>query len=459
MSHNVYIKRTKIKAPVETVFSWHERDGAISRLTPPWAPLRMTARTGEGVQKGVKVAFRLNIFKIPMIWEAQHIDYQKNKLFKDIQIKGPFSKWEHTHTFIPDGTGASIMEDRVEFKLPFGFLSQPFYRFAKKDFERMFSYRHRVLKYDLEHHVDATKKKRILISGASGTIGSILVPFLRTCGHDVIRLVRKEGKLLNDELFWDPYNGVLDLDKAGPIDAVINLNGVDISRGRWTKKQKKRIIDSRIMTTQVLVKKMSELEHKPSVFISSSAIGFYGEGEDRILSETTDRGKCFISRVCRQWEEASMDAETHGIRTIQLRIGVVLTPAGGALKRMELPFKLGCGVKLSHGRQYMSWISMDDVLSGVLYLLNNSDIKGPVNLVAPNPVTNSEFSKTLARVFSKKVIFTLPKFVALGLWGQMGKETLLTSARVAPEKLLDNGFLFQHETLFPALKDMLGRQD
>ncbi len=457
MSHNVYIKRTKINAPVETLFAWHAGKGAILRLTPPWAPLKMISRSGRGIQKGVKVAFRLSLFKIPMIWEAEHIEYQENKVFKDRQIKGPFAKWEHTHRFIADGKENSIMEDKVEFKLPFGFLSRPFYGFAKKEFKRMFNYRHRVLKYDLEHHVDKTPKKRILISGASGTIGSILAPFLRTCGHEVIRLVRKEETLLEDELFWDPYNGILDLEKAGPFDAVINLNGVDISRGRWTQSQKKRIIDSRIIPTRLLVKKMADLDPKPDVFISSSAIGFYGEGKNKTLNETDDMGDCFISRVCRQWEHASMDAQKLGIRTIQLRIGVVLTPAGGALKRMELPFKTGCGVKLSHGRQYMSWISMDDVLSGILYILSDHKIQGPVNLTAPNPVTNKEFSKTLARVFSKKVFFTLPKFVALALWGELGKETLLISARVKPGKLLKNGFLFQHETLLSALKDMLGR--
>ncbi|MCD4741439.1 MAG: TIGR01777 family oxidoreductase, partial [Desulfobacteraceae bacterium] len=191
--------------------------------------------------------------------------------------------------------------------------------------------------------------------------------------------------------------------------------------------------------------------------ISASAVGFYGEGEDKILNETSTVGDCFISKVCKQWEEASVDAQKTGIRTIQLRIGMVLTPAGGALARMELPFKSGCGVKLSHGRQYMSWISMDDVLSGILHILSNDRIQGAVNLTAPNSVTNKEFSKTLARVFSKKVFFTLPKFLALLLWGEMGKETLLTSARVTPEKLLDTGFSFQHPELFNALKDMLGR--
>jgi len=457
MTYNVYIKRTKINVPVETLFSWHEQNGAISRLTPPWAPMKMISRKGIGIQKGVKVTFKLCIFKIPMIWEAEHIDYRKNEEFKDRQKKGPFSKWEHTHRFISHGKSRSIMEDQVEFKLPFGIFSRPFYGFAKKEFERMFSYRHRVLKRDLENHVGKSKKMRILISGASGTIGNALVPFLRTCGHEVIRLVRKEEELSDDELFWDPYKNILDLESAGPIDAVINLNGVDISRGRWTQTQKKQIIESRIIPTRVLVEKMSELDTKPLVFISSSAIGFYGERKDQTLKETDGKGESFISSVCKKWEDATIEAQKAGIRTIQLRIGIVLTPFGGALERMEFPFKAGCGVRLSHGRQYMSWISMEDVLSGILHILNNNKIKGPVNLTGPNPVRNKEFAKTLAMVFSKKVFFVLPEFIARALWGEMGKETLLTSARVKPFKLLNNGFSFQHESLFSALKDMLGR--
>ena len=457
MNHHIYVKRTKINAPVELLFSWHERDGAISRLTPPWAPLKLTGRRGRGIEKGVKVSFRLSIFKIPMVWQAEHVEYEKNKMFKDRQVKGPFSLWEHTHRFIPDGKECSIMEDKIEFKLPFGWLSRPFYGFAKREFDRMFAYRHRVLKYDLEHHVEKTCSKRIFVTGASGTIGSMLVPFLRTCGHEVIRLVRKKRELLPDERFWDPYNGVLDLESEGPIDAIINLNGVDISRGRWTDSRKKQIMDSRTIPTRLLVEKMKSLDPKPAVFISSSAVGFYGERKDEVLSEAEGMGDCFISRVCKQWEAASLDAQNAGIRTVQLRIGVVLTPAGGALARMELPFKAGCGVRLSHGRQYMSWISMDDALSGILALLNNETIQGPVNLVAPHPVTNTVFSKTLARVFSKPVFFVLPRFVALLLWGQMGKETLLTSARVSPGALLENGFSFQHESLFSALKDVLGR--
>lgn len=457
MDYYNYSKKTKIEASVEKAFAWHAREGAISRLTPPWAPLKMISRTGEGINKGVRIKFRLKLFKIPMTWEAEHIEYQKNKFFKDHQLQGPFAKWEHAHIFRSDSDDSFTMEDNVEFKLPFGILSRPFYRYAKKEFGRMFSYRHRVLKYDLENHAFETKKKRILISGASGTIGSALVPFLQTLGHNVIRLVRKKENLLQDELFWDPYKGVLNIEQAGQIDAVINLNGVDISQGKWTDKQKRKIIDSRVIPTKLLVKKIKNLEHKPKVFISSSAIGFYGDRGETILKEKASHGKSFISKVCKKWEDASEKALDAGIRTVQLRTGVVLTPAGGALARMHLPFKTGCGAVLSDGRQYMSWISMDDAISAIVHILNNNNINGAVNLTSPNPVTNKEFSKTLANAFLKKVFLKIPKFTAFLLWGEMGQETLLASARVTPDKLLESGFSFQHEMLLPALKEMLGR--
>lgn len=459
MKHDIFIKRTRISAPVDKVFAWHAREGAIHRLTPPWAPLKMISRNGPGIDKGVKVVFEIKAGPFPMIWEAEHIDYQENRLFKDIQLKGPFAKWEHTHRFEPDGDG-TIMEDHIEFRLPAGLLSRPFYGYAGKQFDRMFAYRHRVLKRDLERQVsDAYTKKRILISGASGTIGSALVPFLRTCGHEVMRLVRKKGTLDWDEIFWDPHRGVLDLENAGPFDVVINLNGVDISRGRWTNKQKRRIIHSRTNPTRLLVEKMSELPVKPDVFLSSSAIGYYGDAQDRILTEEDTDGACFISKVCRRWENQSQTAQKSGIRTVQLRIGIVLTPAGGALARMALPFKLGCGVRLSHGRQYMSWISMDDILSAIHFIMKTPEIKGPVNLTGPDPVTNRAFSAALAGVFNRGVHFVMPKSIAKALWGQMGKETLLASARVLPDKLTRHGFEFEHSDLTKALKDILGIPD
>lgn len=443
---------------MEKVFSWHERQGAISRLTPPWAPLKLISREGDGVKKGVRVTFRIRLFNISLPWVAEHIDYTENKEFIDKQVKGPFSFWRHTHRFIPAGDHDTVMEDRVEFNLPLGILSLPFYGYAKKEFERMFRYRHRVLKQDLESSLANSPRKRILISGSSGAIGSALIPFLQTSGHEVIRLVRHNDGLKKGEIFWDPYKEILDLDGAGPIDAVINLNGLDISRGRWTKNQKRAIIDSRVIPTRFLVKKMKSLKKKPEVYISSSAIGYYGEGKDQILTESSPLGRCFISHVCRQWEDASKAAKDAGIRTVQLRIGVVLTPAGGALARMLLPFRTGLGVTLSHGSQYMSWISMDDTLSGILHIIQHNTLRGAVNLTAPNPVTNREFSKTLARIFSKRVFIRFPQFLVRLLWGKMGEETLLTSARVKPEKLLNSGYVFRHETILRALCHVTGKE-
>ncbi len=459
MSNNIFIKKIRIRTSVEKLFTWHEGKGAVLRLTPPWIPLKIIARSGEGIQEGAKIRFKIKFFKIPMVWESEHINYQKNKFFKDMQTKGPFPLWVHSHMFRQDGTHHSIMEDKIEFKLPFQTLTRPFYKFVIKEFERMFAYRHRILKYDLENNANRNgEKKRILISGSGGTIGSALIPFLQTLGHDIIRLVRKKGKLVNDELFWDPYRGILDLEKAGKLDAVINLNGVNITDKRWTEKQKQSIFDSRVISTRLLAQKTACLDHVPDVFLSASAIGFYGEGGDTILTENNHAGDYFISKVCRQWENASIEAfKKTNIRCVQLRTGVALTPAGGALAKMMLLFRLGLGAQFSHGRQYMSWISIEDVLAGILYILNHDKITGPVNLTSPCPVTNKEFSKTLATVFSKKILFAVPEFAAKVLWGKMGKETFLASVRVMPEKLLNNGFNFQHKNLLPALIDLLGR--
>jgi len=453
----VFTKKSTIDAPVEKVFAWHAQNGAIQRLTPPWAPLALKWRQGNGIAKGVRVGFDMRVFGIPMDWEAEHIDYQENRLFKDHQTKGPFAKWEHTHLFSADGPDRSIMEDQVAWQLPMGFLSRPFQGHVHRELGRIFDYRHRVLAHDLTHYAGKVKRQRILVSGASGTIGSALVPFLRTCGHEVIRLVRHTGDLAADELFWDPSSGILDMKAAGPLDAVISLNGVDISRGKWTKNQKQKILDSRIKPTRLLVEKMAAMERRPSVFISSSAIGYYGEGQDSVLTEASPMGDSFISRVCQRWEQASEPAADAGIRTAQLRIGVVLTPAGGALARMIPAFMTGCGARLGSGHQYMSWISMDDTLGSILHILENSDLQGRVNLTAPQAVTNRAFTKTLGQVVSRPAFFVIPGWAATLLWGDMGRETLMTSARVKPQKLLDTGFVFQHETLSPALRHLLGR--
>ncbi|WP_321493010.1 TIGR01777 family oxidoreductase [uncultured Desulfobacter sp.] len=457
MTKKVFTRKTKIHAPVSDVFAWHAQDGAIDRLTPPWAPLSLVERKGRGIDKGVEVTFKIKISGIPMTWKARHLDYKENDMFRDCQVKGPFAQWEHSHLFHKESKDLTVMEDQVRFRLPLGIFSLPFYGYAKRQLERIFFYRHQVLKYDMENRVGKVQKQRILISGASGTIGTTLVPFLKTCGHEVIRLVRDPHDRSEDVLYWDPYKNILDMDAAGPVDAVINLNGVDISRGRWDRHQRTRILNSRVISTRILVEKMKLMAHPPSTFISASAIGFYGDGGQGILTEDSSPKDCFISRVCREWEDASLGAVKAGIRTVQLRIGVVLTPAGGALGRMYLPFLMGLGTRLDHGGQYMSWIGMEDVLGGILHILENTKIQGPVNLTAPEPVTNKKFTSTLARVLGRPAPFVLPGKLVSALWGDMGKETLLASARVVPEKLIKSGYRFVHPRLEAALGHMLGR--
>ncbi|HKK90967.1 MAG TPA: TIGR01777 family oxidoreductase, partial [Desulfobacteraceae bacterium] len=232
----------------------------------------------------------------------------------------------------------------------------------------------------------------------------------------------------------------------------------DISRGKWTTRRKKEIFDSRVIPTRLLAEKTAGLDKKPELFISSSAIGFYGSRGSDCLTESDAWGSLFISRVCNEWEQEVTPSEKAGIRCVTLRTGVVLTPAGGALARMVLPFRAGCGPVIDQGRQYMSWISMDDTLSAILHIIADDTIKGPVNLTAPTPVTNKEFSRKLACVFATKARFSFPAAMVKRVWGQMGEETLLASARVKPEKLLATGFRFQHPSLFPALQDLLGRQ-
>lgn len=457
MTKKEFVRKTTIHAPVSALFAWHAKDGAINRLTPPWAPLSLVSRKGRGIDKGVEITFKIQIFGIPMTWQARHIDYKENKMFRDCQVKGPFADWEHSHLFHEKSADLTVMEDRIRFRLPFGLFSLPFYGYAQKQLERIFFYRHQVLRYDMENRVGQRQPQRILISGGSGAIGKVLISFLKTCGHEVIRLVRNPNDRSEDARFWDPYKNILDMDAVGPVDTVINLNGEDISKGRWTQRQRANIIDSRVIPTRVLVEKMRQMSRPPSTFLSASAIGFYGDGGSNLLTEESGAKDCFISRVCRMWEDASLGARQAGVRTVQLRIGVVLTPAGGALERMYLPFLMGLGTQLAHGGQHMSWIGIEDVLGSILHILENKGISGPVNLTAPEPVTNGEFTRTLAQVLGRPAPFVMPEALMLALWGDMAKETLLASARVMPEKLIESGYRFVHPRLEMALGHVLGR--
>ena len=293
---------------------------------------------------------------------------------------------------------------------------------------------------------------KVLVSGSSGLVGSALVPVLAASDHQVTRLVRS-GSSSEGLLVWDPTKPLAPESVSG-FDAVVHLAGESIV-GRWTEEKKRRIVDSRVLPTRHLAEALAKTSQPPQVFICASAIGYYGDRADEVLREASGPGQRFSSQLCLQWEAAAQPAAAAGIRTVNLRFGIVLSAAGGALKQMLLPFRLGIGGNMGNGRQWMSWVDLRDVTAVILHILKTDSLHGPVNMTAPNPVTNAEFTKTLASVLSRPAIFPMHTFAARLVFGQMADELLLASQRVEPAKLLASGYLFQQPELRESLQTIL----
>jgi uncharacterized protein (TIGR01777 family) len=293
----------------------------------------------------------------------------------------------------------------------------------------------------------------ILITGSTGLIGSELNSLLSKNGHRVKRLVRHSPSG-RDEIFWDPARGILDAQSLEGLDAVVHLAGENIASGRWTERKKRRIRESRINGTGLLAQSLSGLFDSPQVLVSISAIGYYGDRGNEQLSEESPAGKGFLPDLCRQWESAAEAAIIRGIRVVIPRVGVVLSPRGGAIARMLPVFRLGLGGRIGSGRQYMSWITLDDLVEAIHHAILTPSLHGPVNAVSPNPVTNADFSRALGRALSRPALFTLPSLAARIAFGQMADETLLSSTRVTPERLTRSGFKFRFPELNGALRHL-----
>ena len=296
---------------------------------------------------------------------------------------------------------------------------------------------------------------KIVVSGASGLIGTQLVAKLSSSGHEVVRLVRRSPK--SGEIQWNPKSGTLDAAALEGADAIIHLSGAGIGDKRWSDGYRKEILDSRTATTALLAKTMASLSRKPSVFLSGSAIGIYGARNDEQLTEVSTHGTGFLAEVCEQWEAAAKPAVDAGIRTVYLRTGIVLSPKGGALKKLLPLFKLGVGGKFGNGKQWQSWISIDDEIGAIEHLLT-ANVSGAVNLTAPNPVTNAEFTKVLASVLKRPAIVPVPTFAPkIVLGGELADALLFTGQRVIPAALNASGYSFKHSTLESALRSLLSK--
>lgn len=288
---------------------------------------------------------------------------------------------------------------------------------------------------------------KLLVSGASGFIGSCVVSYLQSYGHKILRLVRSNPS--DGDVLWQPSKSQMDRLPEG-LDGVIHLAGESIA-GRWTRDKKRRIYDSRVQGTRFLSERLAAMEHRPNVFICASAVGYYGHQRDAVLTETTPPGVGFLSSVCREWEAAGQPAQQAGIRTVHLRLGMVLAAHGGALARMLPAFKMGLGGKLGNGRQWISWISLMDVIRIIDFALHTESLDGPINAVSPEPVQNHAFTHTLGHTLHRPTILPIPAPLLRLVFGEFAKETLLASTRAIPEKLLNCGFSFEHPNLPAAL--------
>ncbi|HEX5659839.1 MAG TPA: TIGR01777 family oxidoreductase [Polyangiales bacterium] len=303
-------------------------------------------------------------------------------------------------------------------------------------------------------HVVVSNVRTIAISGASGFIGTALSALLKRAGARVRPLVRP-GKHGLDGIQWDPERGTIDSQALEGVDAIVHLAGDGVAEGRWSAEKKARIRESRVLGTGLLARAITGLSLKPGVFVSASAIGYYGDRGDEELDERSTPGDDFLAEVCKVWESSADPARAAGVRVVHPRIGIVLSPEGGALKKMLPPFKLGLGGRFGDGKQYMSWIALEDAVRALVHALDHKELRGPLNLTAPRPVTNAELTKSLGAALHRPTIMPVPGPLARLALGEMADVALLSGARVLPRQLLASGFQFEHPALKPYLERLL----
>lgn len=447
--------RSCFPCSVEELYTWHTRAGALERLIPPWEKTAVVQKKG-GLDPGGEVVMRMHAGPFPFYWHAHHIENQLGQMFRDVQHRGPFSQWTHTHLF-QEGSNCAFLEDLIEYKLPFHTYVPHFVKkHVETTLQRTFEHRRRVLTSDLQlHNRLLTRPMKVLISGASGVLGRALQSLLTTGGHEVWKLVRRQPDYSRNELYWNPQTG--QIDELPAFDAVVHLAGEYIGLGRWTRKKKQIILESRTKGTLLLASALAVHPEPPSVFLCASAVGYYGDTGDTWVAEDGPSGNDFISEVCRVWEQAAQPAIKAEIRTVFLRIGVSISPGGGALQRLLSTSPFGLIRSFGSGEQYISWISLDDTISAIYHAMCCELLSGPLNICSPTPVTNKAFMLILAQKTGRPLRFSVPTRLLKAMYGQMASEILLSGCRTSCRKLTDSGFVFRHPTLEDALTNMLGR--
>lgn len=448
--------KTHVDENVHNTYTWHTRDGALQRLLPPWQQITLLHKSG-GIAPGGKVLLKMGLGPFSMLWESHHIEEQPEVMFHDIQAQGPFAYFSHTHSFSGIGNQTRI-DDTLDYRLPgHRFLPKAVTAYAENEFTRMFRYRETMLKHDLALHKRYSGQKlRILISGASGVLGRKLVPMLTTGGHEVYRLVRRPIRDNKTEFFWDPEKGLIDIGSTPQLDAVIHLAGEYIGLKRWSSEGQARVMNSRRNGTQLLAEALVRLPQRPKVFLSASAIGIYGDCGSDWVTETRPIGQGFVPDVCREWEKPTEVAEQAGIRTILMRLGIGLTATGGALPHLLSTRPLGLFRHFGNGRHFISWVSAEDMIAAMLHCLHTESIRGPVNIAAPDPSTNTEVMQTLAAATKSRFLPSIPAGLLRWCYGPMADELILSSCRISSAKLQSTGFTYSFPSLHQVITHELG---
>lgn len=465
----MFNKSSELPFSQQSVFDYHCRLGAIDRLIPPWERVRLVKRN-KSLEAGAEVILQQSIGPIKKDWLARHTAYDPPNRFRDEQISGPFRSWVHDHIFEPTSDSSCRLTDSVQYQLPLAPLSNVAANWVRHQLSSMFEYRHRITNDDLRFaqymgskHQPA-KKIRIAVSGSSGMIGRRICAIASVCGMEIVRILRP-GSTLNDPEIPCHSEVVFNTgtfsnpDVMEGLDAVIHLGGYGIAESRWTAATKEKIKASRVASTTSLVEGLRNLKQPPRKFVCASGIGAYGDRGDAICSDSdTDaasvRGNSFLEEVSRDWEGAAMRFGDIGTVCIG-RLAMVLHPLQGALAKIMPLFKLGLGGRIGDGKQYWSWIHIDDAATAFLHIALNPGSAGIYNISSPEPCTNSEFTNITAKQLNRWACLPAPGFGLRMMVGQMADELLLASTRAIPSRLEQESFPFRASTLKQAYETLL----
>jgi uncharacterized protein (TIGR01777 family) len=452
-----YVAATTLPVSQQTAFLYHERPGALPRLIPRWQKAEIERSDGS-LKAGSRVVLRAKLGPIPLRWYAKHTEYDPPRLFVDVQESGPFASWEHRHRFEVVGDESSVLTDDVRYRLPIGAVGNLFGAgLARRQIESMFAYRHRVTRDDLQLTAKyPTNSLRIGISGSSGLVGSRLCSLLTLLGHQVVRLERSTAKTQGAGEAIAPWSSDEEADKLSTLDAVVHLAGKSIASQRWSGRVKQQIRSSRVDLTEQLSQRLARLDSKPSVFVCASATGIYGDTGDEVIAESAAHGATFLAETAEAWEQACQAARDAGIRVANARFSMILDPQEGALAKMLLPAKFFGGT-LGSGKQWWSWIGLDDAVGALYHAIMCDQVEGPFNVTAPNPLRNREFVRVLAGVLNRLAIVPAPEFGLRLLVGEMADALLLTSCRVTPDVLVETGYTFRFDSVEQQLRYCLGK--